>query len=203
MKTDIREYVMVYLHKGYSMSTPRQGHPNRKEDMKPHYMKYPNIEVYNPPGDPTTPSPVGAPHKHGLEMARNVGTITITEDEPIIAVTVIGSGCKQNGYILCEYFKDDEPLAEFDRKTEQGWNLQSMRRQRVGNLQGIHVGGGSFKAYPESMAQSWVPDEESNVWENSVTFDIEQTRKIVLRGGSGDNGHYSFRIIRTTVVIEE
>ena len=200
MKTAMREYYMVYPYEGFSNSCDKQGLPGRDEGIEPSYKQYPNIEVYNPPGDISYGT---GPHKHGMEMARNVGTIAITEDKPIVAVTVIGSCCKQNGYILCEYPKDDQPPAEFDRKAETGWNLQSMRRQRIGNLQGIHVGGGSFKAYPESMAQSWIADSESNVWENSVTFDVERTHKVVLRGGSGDNGHFSFRIVRTTVVTEE
>ena len=200
MKTETREYYLVYPREGFSSSGWRQGGPGNEEGLEPSYAQYPNIEIYNPPRDV---APGTGPHKHGMEMARNVGTITITEDKPIVAVTVVGSGCKQNGYILCEYPKDDQPPAEFDRRTETGWNLQSMRRQRVGNLQGIHIGGGSFKAYPESMAQTWIADSESNVWENSATFDIERTHRIVLRGGSGDHGHFSFRIIRTTVVTED
>src|SRR3972149_1159578 len=47
----------------------------------------------------------GAPHKHGLEIERDKGFIRITEDRPIIGVTVLGSGCILPAYLVCVIYQ--------------------------------------------------------------------------------------------------
>jgi hypothetical protein len=164
-------------------------------------FEYANVEVWNPEGVPGL-----GPHPHGYEMARNEGTITVAEPEPIVAVSVIGSGCIAPGYIICEYLREGETTAEADSTGPwQGFNIQNMRRQRIGDLPRYHpcklMRGRDF----EEIAAGYRPQSALNellIGENTAYFEIEPTTKVVIRGGSGDHDHYSFRIIRTYVLTE-
>ena len=69
----------------------------------------------------------------GLEMLADAGSIVIEEDRPIVAVTVVGSGCAGNNYNIVEWWGPGEHLR--DTKTR---NTQFIKRQRVENLKGQH-----------------------------------------------------------------
>jgi hypothetical protein len=66
----------------------------------------------------------------GIEIAANIGSITIREEKPIVSVTVVGSGCASPGYNIVEWWADGENLS-----TIRG---QLIKRQRIDNLKGQH-----------------------------------------------------------------
>ncbi len=55
-------------------------------------FNYPNVKV----------DKINGNWAHGTELLRDEGSITITEKEPIIRVSVIGSACTPPGYIMLE-----------------------------------------------------------------------------------------------------
>lgn len=66
----------------------------------------------------------------GIEIAAELGSITIVEEKPIVAVTVVGSGCSTQGYNIVEWWGEGEGLDD-----PHG---QLIKRQRVDNLVGQH-----------------------------------------------------------------
>ena len=66
----------------------------------------------------------------GIEFKADTGFLTIREDEPIVGVTVVGSGCTPKGYVICEWWDEGESI---DTMKDQ-----LVKRQRVDNLNGIH-----------------------------------------------------------------
>lgn len=64
----------------------------------------------------------------GPEFLPDIGSITITEEQPIVEVVVVGSGCSGNNYNMVEWWGEGENIR----------NAGLMKRQRVGNLQGQH-----------------------------------------------------------------
>ena len=66
----------------------------------------------------------------GTEMKADTGYITIAEDHPIAAVTVVGSGCMSDGYNIVEWWDEGENIGNNERNT--------IKRQRVDNLKGTH-----------------------------------------------------------------
>jgi len=66
----------------------------------------------------------------GIELKADDGYIAITEDLPIVAVTVVGSGCTRYGYNMVEWWEDGEGIDEMQD--------QLVKRQRVENLNGMH-----------------------------------------------------------------
>jgi hypothetical protein len=66
----------------------------------------------------------------GIEFKADTGFITITEDRPIVAVTIVGSGCTRAGYNIVEWWNEGECVEHM--------NDQLVKRQRVDNLNGIH-----------------------------------------------------------------
>jgi len=119
------------------------------------------------------------------------GAITIEEDKPIIAVSVIGSACTPPGYVMLHA----EPLE---------WKYpRTGVRYMVENLWGEHI-----NAYPwfSGVTEQW---REAGL--SSAHFDIPESRKITIMGGSQTvvggreiehgmhDGHYCVRIIRVTV----
>ena len=66
----------------------------------------------------------------GIEFRADTGFLTIEEDRPIAAVTVIGSGCVARGYNIVEWWDEGENIDNVDNKT--------VKRLRVDNLNGIH-----------------------------------------------------------------
>ena len=66
----------------------------------------------------------------GIEFKADTGFITIREEQPIIAVTVVGSGCTPRGYNICEWWEEGESVDNIQD--------QLVKRQRVDNLNGTH-----------------------------------------------------------------
>ena len=108
------------------------------------------------------------------------GAITIEEEEPIVAVTAIGSGCSTQGYVVIEA----EPLE---------WKYpRTGVRMRRDNLWGCHVRGDAWKA---GVREDW-----NDAGLSSARFDIPASRRVVVGGGSlGADPHYCFRMIRVEV----
>ena len=65
----------------------------------------------------------GAPLRHGLEIERSKGFIAITEQQPIAAVSVLGSACKTDVYVICDYPQPGLTTKEPRRQGQEGWNL--------------------------------------------------------------------------------
>ena len=66
----------------------------------------------------------------GIELIADKGSIVITEELPIVAVTVVGSGCARYGYNMVEWWEEGEGIDEMKD--------QLVKRQRVENLNGMH-----------------------------------------------------------------
>jgi hypothetical protein len=107
------------------------------------------------------------------------GAITIAEEEPIVGVSVIGSGCSYHGYVLLEA----EPLVWKYPRT--GIRMKAM------DLYGTHVRGDVW----EFTGEKW-----NDAGLSSARFDIPESRKVIIMGGSlGADPGYCFRIIRVDV----
>ena len=139
-------------------------------------FNYPNVEVeLGRPGTGVEFNPDGAE----LDIYP-YGAITLVEEEPIVAVTVIGSGCSPDGYVMLEA----EPLE---------WKYpRTAVRMRKGGLWGIHVRG---DAWWEGIKEDW-----NDAGLSSARFDIPESRKVIVGGGShGADPHYCIRTIRVEV----
>jgi hypothetical protein len=66
----------------------------------------------------------------GIEFKADTGFITITEDRPIVGVTVVGSGCVPRGYNIVEWWEEGESIDNVNNRT--------VKRLRVDNLNGVH-----------------------------------------------------------------
>jgi hypothetical protein len=68
----------------------------------------------------------------GIELQADEGFIRIEEESPVVAVSVVGSGCVPKGYVICEWWGDGESIE----------NLKNplVKRQRADNLNGTHPG---------------------------------------------------------------
>ena len=66
----------------------------------------------------------------GPEFLADAGSITIVENQPIVEVIVVGSGCSGSNYNVIEWWNEGETL----RNTKS----QLIKRQRVDNLKGQH-----------------------------------------------------------------
>jgi len=108
------------------------------------------------------------------------GAITIEEEDPIVSVTTIGSGCSTNAYVVLEA----EPLVWKYPRTA----VRMMRE----NLWGCHVRGDAFKA---GIVEDW-----NDAGLSSARFDLPESRRVIIGGGSrGADPHYCFRLIRVEV----
>lgn len=161
-----------------------------------HPFNYPNVEV-------DRSEHTG--EQHGLELmpipeiqsGRPADAITVTEAEPITEVTVIGSACTPPGYVQLEA----DPIEGFRREQEIDENLPVRFREE--GLWGTHVRGDqrnsglSYEEYPLAGM-------------SCATFEVPRSETVRVTGGSQtpgwsedtypDDFHYSFRVIRTTVV---
>jgi hypothetical protein len=148
-------------------------------------------------------------HLKGHEFLADLGSITITEEKPIVEVTLVGSGCSGNNYNIVEWWNEGETL--------RNSSSQLVKRQRVDNLKGQHPAWvqkamckelPDFKNLEEAVTfikrmQRIVHGMTSNytmpgslmtgLYENSVHFKIGDTsrpeltvHKIVIRGGGID-----------------
>jgi len=139
-------------------------------------FNYPNIRVEL--GRPGTGCEFNA---DGVELdVYPYGSIAIAEEEPIVGVTVVGSGCSYVNYVLIEA----EPLE---------WKYaRTGVRMRRDDLRGIHVRGDAWAA---GITEHW---NEAGL--SSARFDIPESSKVIVGGGStGADPHYCFRIIRIDV----
>ena len=107
------------------------------------------------------------------------GAITIEESEPIVAVSVIGSGCSDNSYLMLEA----EPIV---------WKYpRTAVRMKTTGLYGIHVRDDCW----EVTGEKW-----NDAGLSSARFDIPDSRRVIIMGGSlGADPHYCVRIIRVDV----
>lgn len=107
------------------------------------------------------------------------GAVTIEEEEPIVAATVIGSGCSGQGYVWLEA----EPLEWKYPRT----GVRMMKR----DLWGIHLRYDGWAATDESWNDAGM---------SSARFDLPDCRKIIVGGGSmGADPHYCIRLVRIEV----
>ncbi len=139
-------------------------------------FNYPNVKVdLGRPGTGVEFNPDGAE----LDIPP-YGAITIDEEEPIVAVTVIGSGCSYNSYVVVEA----EPLE---------WKYpRTGVRMRKENLLGMHVRGDAWFA---GITEDW-----NDAGLSSARFDIPESKKVIVGGGSlGADPHYCIRLIRIEV----
>jgi len=65
----------------------------------------------------------------GVELYAN-GTITITEEKPIVSVTIVGSGCETPNYNIVEWWAEGEDLSNS--------HGQLTKRSYIDNLKGQH-----------------------------------------------------------------
>jgi len=139
-------------------------------------FNYPNIKVeLGRPGTGTEFNPDGAE----LDIYP-YGAITIEEEESIVAVTVIGSGCSTQAYVVLEA----EPLVWKYPRTA----VRMIRR----DLWGMHVRGDAWFA---GIKEDW-----NDAGLSSARFDIPESRRVIVGGGSfGGDPHYCIRIIRVEV----
>lgn len=108
------------------------------------------------------------------------GAITIEEKEPIVAVTVIGSGCSYHAHVILEA----EPLVWKYPRT-------GVRMKRY-DLWGMHVRG---DAWSKGIVEDW-----NDAGLSSSRFDIPDSKKVIIGGGShGADAHYCIRLIRIDV----
>jgi len=146
-------------------------------------FNYPNVKVEL--GRPDTGCEF---NMDGVELdVPPFGAITIVENEPIIAVDVIGSACVPPGYI----FLQGEPLE---------WKYpRTAVKMKKGNLWGSHIIWDLWK--------KGVDEEYREAGLSSAHFEIPDCKKVTLMGGSEldphflpkPDFHYCFRIIRITV----
>jgi len=139
-------------------------------------FNYPNVEVeLGRPGTGVEFNPDGAE----IDIYP-YGAITIEEDEPILAVTVIGSGCANQAYLYLEA----EPL-------EWKYPRTAVRMHKSG-LWGCHLRGDAWFA---GMTEFW-----NDAGLSSARFDLPPCKRVILGGGGlGADPHHCFRIIRVEV----
>lgn len=108
------------------------------------------------------------------------GAIFVAEDKPIVAVTIIGSACSSQGYVVLEA----EPLAWKYPRT-------GVRMMRQG-LWGMHV---RYDAWRGGATEDW-----NDAGLSSTRFDIPESKRVILGGGGyGADPHYCVRILRVEV----
>ena len=107
------------------------------------------------------------------------GFIAIEEDEPIVAVTVIGSGCCTDSYVVLEA----EPIVWQYPRT-------GVRMRRHG-LWGMHVRYDAWR----HVGERW-----NDAGLSSARFDIPESRRVIVGGGShGADPHYCIRTVRIEI----
>ncbi len=147
---------------------------------------------------------------HGVELdPPPVGYIDIEEESPIVGVTIIGSACSPPGWVMIE----GEPIAELDEPSEATIEIMKYYkkkpivhppvRMRVNNLWGMHIRG-DLVGIDVNPVTYWMAGM------SSAHFEIPKCRKVRIMGGSEVGGasiepypddiHYSFRIIRLTIL---
>jgi len=107
------------------------------------------------------------------------GAIIINEEEPIVAVSVIGSGCSSSGQIWLEA----EPVEWKYPRT----GVRMMKR----DLWGIHIRYDAWRSTDESWNDAGL---------SCARFELPDSKKIIVGGSSqGADPHYCVRLIRVDV----
>jgi hypothetical protein len=189
--------------KGYPNDSPREKEELRFKTYEYDVpFNYPNVEVkrYWHGGE-----------KHGLELfpikqtdinqqsLMPADSIVIHEDEPIVEVAVIGSACTPPGYVTLE-----ADLVDGERRDDETIRALPVRF-RADNLWGMHLRGDLLKEGPEVTYRNLPVTGMS-----CAVFQIPKSKTVRIKGGSTvpgweednypDDIHYSFRVIRVTVV---
>ena len=164
----------------------------------------------------------------GIEFIADTGYLTITEDQPIVAVTVVGSGCTPKGYVICEWWDQGESI--------DNMKDQLVKRQRHENLNGIHPSiwlqllmgtfpGLTFKdvapgepinsavACLKALSDNYYSGVYMGFYENTSYFRVgpPQPKQITIRCGCKDTedpctsiarypADYAVRLVETTVI---
>ena len=180
---------------------------------------YPNLDV----GDFYEIDP-----DKGIEFKADDGFITIKEEKPIVAVTVVGSGCTPGGYNIVEWWDEGESI---DNMTNQ-----LVKRQRVDNLNGTHpsvwslllmglarntfniVSDGDITGPADclkKLSDGYYKGYDMSFYENTVNFRIGEVdsypNKVTIRSGCKDTedpgtslarypADYAIRIVETIVI---
>lgn len=164
----------------------------------------------------------------GIEIKADDGFISVTEERPIVAVTVVGSGCAPQGYNICEWWDEGETI--------EGMTDQLVKRQRVDGLNGTHpsiwsqllfgtypgltfddISGGDISGPVEllkKLSARFYEGYHLGLYENTAYFRVgpPYPSKITVRGGCkvpedpGTSierypGDYAMRVVETTVII--
>ena len=107
------------------------------------------------------------------------GAIIIEEEEPVVAVSVIGSGCSSSGQIWLEA----EPVEWKYPRT----GVRMMKR----DLWGIHIRYDAWRSTDESWNDAGL---------SCARFELPDSKKIIVGGSShGADPHYCVRLIRVDV----
>lgn len=96
----------------------------------------------------------------GIEFKADDGFVTIKEEAPIFAVTVVGSGCTPSGYNICEWWDEGESIDTLQS--------QLVKRQRVDGLNGTHPSIWSqllLGTFPGLRFEDIAPEEMANAVE--------------------------------------
>ena len=112
--------------------------------------------------------------RKGMELAADRGSITISEEKPIISVTVVGSGCSGANYNIVEWWGPGEELNKLSKMSKKANQL--VKRQRIGNLSGQH------NAWVQRAFSQELPDFKS--LEEALEF-IKRIQQIVYNMTSG------------------
>ena len=114
-----------------------------------------------------------------VEMFAAPTPIIIEEEEPIIAVSVIGSGCSSSAQIWLEA----EPVEWKYPRT----GVRMMKR----DLWGIHIRYDAWRSTDESWNDAGL---------SCARFELPDCRRIIVGGSSqGADPHYCVRLIRVDV----
>ena len=165
----------------------------------------------------------------GIEFKANDGFLTISEERPIVEVTVVGSGCVPRGYNICEWWDEGESVDDMKD--------QLVKRQRADGLNGTHPSiwsllllgkapGHTFEGVSEGdiadafEALKKLSDRFYDGWclrlhENTAYFRIgpPYPQKVTIRcgcKGTEDPGtaierypaDYAVRVVETAVIVE-
>ena len=162
----------------------REGTPQVREEWRTKTyvywapFNYPNVTVeLGRPGTGVEFNPDGAE----LDIYP-YGSIAIEEEEPIVAVTVIGSGCSNQAYVIMEA----EPLE---------WKFpRTAVRMRRDHLWGMHVRSWG------ALRRAGLQEDWNDAGLSCARFDIPESRRVIVGGGSqGGDPHYCFRQIRLEI----
>lgn len=156
--------------------------------------------------------------------------IIVREDKPIVRVVVIGSACTPPGYVQVEceelesWRRKDElrTIMPVRFRINNLWGMHLRADQWCTRTRGVEraefyhgyeeLPAGLLEVYP-GLAGNAVKSDGSEfpfAGMSSAIFEVPPSRKVIIRGGSEmpgwssdhspSDGHYSFRIVRTTVV---